>query len=103
MLVYCSKCKKNFEMFNNDLKENYLGSMLTEIYYKCKNCGEKYVVALESAKAREIKRKRDKLILEKTYASNDIKDKIDSILLDKEIDELSLEYKKEMDRVNRRK
>lgn len=61
MKVICEECKKDFQATNDMIKENYLGSMKTEVTYNCPNCGQKFIVGVMSAKARKLKRAMEKL------------------------------------------
>ena len=61
MKVTCEECKKDFQATNDMIKENYLGSMKTEVTYNCPNCGQKFIVGVMSTKARKLKRAMEKL------------------------------------------
>ena len=61
MKVICEECKKDFQATNDMIKENYLGSMKTEVTYNCPNCGKKFIVGVMSTKARKLKRAMEKL------------------------------------------
>ena len=61
MKVTCEECKKDFQATNDMIKENYLGSMKTEVTYNCPNCGKKFIVGVMSTKARKLKRAMEKL------------------------------------------
>ena len=50
---YCDKCNKPMEI---ELKEEYLGAMLTYRYFECPHCGRKYVVLVEDKKSRNMYR-----------------------------------------------
>lgn len=53
MIVMCGECKKEFE---TNHKTKYLCAMITETYFKCTHCGEKYIVTLDNCKTRKLKK-----------------------------------------------
>ncbi|MBB6622240.1 hypothetical protein H7E67_02240 [Clostridium gasigenes] len=54
MNIICEKCKEEFEPKQDMLKEKYLGAMITETYFKCQKCNEKYLVCINTPKARKL-------------------------------------------------
>lgn len=54
MKVLCDECKKEFEL---EHKTKYLGAMITETYFKCPHCGEKYIFRLDNNITRKLERK----------------------------------------------
>lgn len=53
MKVLCDECKKEFEL---EHKTEYLGAMITETYFKCPHCGEKYIFRLDNNLTRKLER-----------------------------------------------
>jgi predicted RNA-binding Zn-ribbon protein involved in translation (DUF1610 family) len=53
MRVVCDECKKEFEV---EHKTEYLGAMITETYFKCSHCGEKYIVRLDNNLTRKLQK-----------------------------------------------
>lgn len=85
MKVVCKKCSEEFEPKQNMLKEKYLGAMITETYFECPKCKKKYLVCINTQKARKL--------------MADIK--LNSCLgNDEKVDELRKEFKIEMDKSN---
>ena len=54
MRAICDECKKEFEI---EHKTEYLGAMITETYFKCTHCGEKYIVRLDNNSTRKLERR----------------------------------------------
>lgn len=52
--VVCDDCKQEFVI--NDLKEKYIGSMLTAKYFTCPKCSREYVIGVFDNKARRLER-----------------------------------------------
>ena len=52
MKVVCKECSKEFEPKQDMLKESYLGAMKTQTYFRCPYCNKKYVVCINTPKAR---------------------------------------------------
>lgn len=52
--ILCEECKEEFEIRQDMLKEKYLGGMITETYFKCPECDKKYLVCINTLKAREL-------------------------------------------------
>lgn len=98
MKVICDSCGKEFIMTQEMLKEKHLGAMYTEVYYNCPKCGKKYLVCILNTKCRVLKRK----IKEKSLLTYNATKDIERVLLDKGIDEVQSELKKEMNRINGR-
>ena len=48
----CDECLETFYFTHKDIKEEYLGAMLTETYFKCPHCGRKYVILIEDDELR---------------------------------------------------
>ncbi|MZK53666.1 hypothetical protein [Clostridium beijerinckii] len=51
MKVMCDECYQEFEI---EHKTEYLGAMITETYFKCSHCGEKYIVRLDNNLTRRL-------------------------------------------------
>lgn len=85
MKIICKKCKEEFEPKQEMLKEKYLGAMITETYFNCPKCSKKYLVCINTPKAR-------KLMI-------DIKNNI-NLGNDIKVDELRKKLKIEMDKSN---
>ncbi|MBO0555767.1 hypothetical protein EXQ37_10930 [Clostridium botulinum] len=96
MKVICDNCKREFEMSQDKLKENYLGAMYTEVYYECTHCNKKHLVCVMNAKCRHLKKKMEIKILKKFKDCNDV----DKVVDDKGIDNIQKEFKNEMDKIN---
>ncbi|MBB6623819.1 hypothetical protein H7E67_10310 [Clostridium gasigenes] len=96
MKTICNDCTKEFEMTQDKLREKSLGAMITEIYYHCPNCNNKYSVCIMNAKCRSLKRTMQFEIKKKFAITNDI----ESILQDEKIDNIQKELHKEMNRIN---
>ncbi|HAK42872.1 MAG TPA: hypothetical protein DCM59_09450 [Clostridium sp.] len=47
-------CNKEFEPKQDMLKESYLGAMKTQTYFECPYCNKKYVVCINTPKARRL-------------------------------------------------
>lgn len=99
MKVICDDCKREFEMTQDKLQENYLGAMYTEIYYNCPHCNKKHLVCVMNAKCRILKRTMEAEIKKKLDISNDV----ETVLQDEKIDKIQKNLHKEMDRINGRK
>ncbi len=54
MKVVCKVCNKEFEPKQDMLKETYLGAMKTQTYFECPYCGKKYVICVNTPKARRL-------------------------------------------------
>jgi len=54
MNVVCKVCNKEFEPKQDMLKETYLGAMKTQTYFECPYCNKKYVVCINTPKARRL-------------------------------------------------
>ncbi|SDO76392.1 hypothetical protein [Clostridium gasigenes] len=54
MNIICKECNKEFEPKQDMLKEKYLGAMITETYFECPNCNKKYLVCINTPKARKL-------------------------------------------------
>ena len=54
MKVVCKECSKEFEPKQDMLKESYLGAMKTQTYFECPYCNKKYVVCINTPKARRL-------------------------------------------------
>lgn len=54
MKALCDECKKEFEI---EHKTEHLGAMITETYFKCSHCGEKYIVRLDNNLTRKLERR----------------------------------------------
>ena len=54
MKIVCKECNKEFEPKQDMLKESYLGSMKTQTYFRCPHCNKKYVVCINTPKARRL-------------------------------------------------
>lgn len=52
MKIVCKNCNREFEHKQDMLKESYLGAMLTQTYFECPYCNKKYVVCINTPKAR---------------------------------------------------
>lgn len=52
----CDECLETFYFTHKDIKEEYLGAMLTEVYFKCPHCGRKYVILIEDKQSRDYAR-----------------------------------------------
>ncbi|MEW8955771.1 hypothetical protein [Clostridium sp.] len=96
MNIICNSCNEEFIMEQEMLKEKYLGSMLTETFYHCSKCGQKYLVCIMNSKCRRLKRSIKEMSVQRF---NDTKD-IDLVLLDRNIDSLQKGLKSEMNRIN---
>lgn len=99
MNLTCDKCNKKFNIKPKMLKEKYLGAMLTETFFNCPKCGEKYFVCIQNAKCRKLQREIESLRVIINEKHNKENCPISEIL---EIEELSKELKKEMNRINGR-
>lgn len=53
MNLVCEKCNQEFEP---DVKEGYLGAMITESFFKCPHCGEKYIFRLDNNLTRKLQK-----------------------------------------------
>lgn len=89
MKSVCSNCKKEFDV---KLEEQYLGAMLTEIYFICPQCNHKYLVGIENNKCRRIQREIDIVNKRLKYKYSE-----ELVLKQKELTQM---LKKEMDRIN---
>lgn len=54
MKIVCKECNREFEPSQDMLKESYLGAMKTQTYFRCPNCDKKYVVCINTPKARRL-------------------------------------------------
>ncbi|MEG1256891.1 hypothetical protein [Clostridium sp.] len=54
MKIICKKCNRDFEHKQDMLKETCLGAMLTQTYFECPYCNKKYVVCINTPKARRL-------------------------------------------------
>lgn len=54
MKIVCKECNKEFEPSQDMLKESYLGAMKTQTYFRCPKCDKKYVVCINTPKARRL-------------------------------------------------
>ena len=54
MNVVCKVCNKEFELKQDMLKESYLGAMKIQTYFECPYCNKKYVVCVNTLKARRL-------------------------------------------------
>ncbi len=54
MKIACKVCNKEFEPKQDMLKESYLGAMKTQTYFECPYCNKKYVVCINTPKARRL-------------------------------------------------
>lgn len=52
MKVVCSNCNREF--IPKELKESYLGAMITSVYIKCPHCKKEHLVMVKTAKARHL-------------------------------------------------
>ena len=52
----CDECLETFYFTHKDIKEEYLGAMLTEVYFKCPHCGRKYVILIGDKQSRDYAR-----------------------------------------------
>ena len=59
--LICNNCGRAFTKADIEIKEKYLGAMITEQYYHCPYCNFKYIVGLFDNKFRELKRKSERL------------------------------------------
>ncbi|CAM3001525.1 hypothetical protein HAHI6034_10935 [Hathewaya histolytica] len=97
MKVICDNCKREFEMKQDKLEEKYLGAMYTEVFYNCPHCCIKHLVGVMNAKCRHLKRKMETRILRRFKDTNNI----NTVVADKDIDNIQKELKAEMDRINK--
>lgn len=97
MKLTCNKCGKEFAINQDMLNESYLGAMITETSFSCPKCGEKYITCIKNTKCRRLQRKIEELreVIRIKHIKKDYP--IPEIF---EVDELSKEVKKEMDRIN---
>ncbi|WP_315076215.1 hypothetical protein [uncultured Clostridium sp.] len=60
MNVKCENinCKHEFEP---QMKEQYLGAMISETYFECPKCGAKYIICLDNPKTRKLKNNIEKI------------------------------------------
>ncbi|WP_404988178.1 hypothetical protein [Clostridium culturomicium] len=54
MKIICKVCKKEFEPSQDMLKESYLGAMKTQTYFNCPHCNKRYLVCINTPKARRL-------------------------------------------------
>lgn len=54
MKVTCDTCNGEFEPKQDMLKETYLGAMITETYFNCPICSKKYLVCINTPRARKL-------------------------------------------------
>lgn len=85
MNVVCKICNNKFEPKQDMLKESYLGAMITETYFNCPYCNKKYLVCINTPKARNLMKE----IKEYTDLEDNIK-----------VNKARKELKIEMDRSN---
>lgn len=97
MKVVCDDCKKELEITHETVKEKYLGSMLTEVYFNCPHCDKKYFVCLRNAKVRELQNEIDKL---KNIIAEKRRLKYKFIPEALELEEITKRLKEEMNLVN---
>ena len=58
----CDECLETFYFTHKDIKEEYLGAMLTEVYFKCPHCGRKYVILIEDKQSRDYARSEERRV-----------------------------------------
>lgn len=97
MKVVCEHCKESFELTQDDLKEKYLGAMISEVYFICPHCNKKFIVCLKNPKTREFQRKIDEL---KKIIAEKQRLKYKWIPESLEIEKVVNELKQEMNRLN---
>lgn len=93
MKVVCDKCKKEFEV---EHKTEYLGAMITETYFKCTHCSEKYIVILDNCKTRKLKRHINSI---KDALQNNLIKKAAILVMTKKFNSLVEKHKVEMKRM----
>lgn len=98
MKVVCEECKRSFEMTNDILKESHIGSLKTEVTYNCPNCNQKYIVGIMNAKARKLKKRMEEL---RIIISSKLSSGIRECKEQQEINELSIELQKEMNKYSK--
>ncbi|MGL4730336.1 MAG: hypothetical protein ACRCW0_01975 [Clostridium sp.] len=54
MKIVCKNCNGEFEHKKDMLKESYLGAMLTQTWFKCPYCDKRYVVCVNTPKAKRL-------------------------------------------------
>lgn len=54
MKIVCKECNREFEPNQDMLKESYLGAMKTQTYFRCPHCDKRYVVCINTPKARRL-------------------------------------------------
>lgn len=94
MNTTCVKCSKKF---NVKLEEKYIGAMLTEIFFKCPKCKEKYLVGIQNNKCRRLQRQIDSINKEILNKKNKNIGHVEETL---KIENLTEILKKEMNRIN---
>ena len=60
MKVKCENTNCNHE-FEPQVKEQYLGAMISETYFECPKCGAKYIICLDNSKTRKLKNNIEKI------------------------------------------
>lgn len=92
MKVVCDKCKKQFVIVKNLIKENCIGALITELYFNCPKCNEKFLICLQNNKCRRIQREieEQRQLLENEW----------NITTNEKLIKKNKELKKEMDRIN---
>lgn len=69
MIFNCECCNQEFELHQVELKEKYLGAMITKLYYSCPRCRDEKLICITNTKTREMTRKVKRKI--KYYNEND--------------------------------